>query len=145
MADVKTVEHDGDVDAFLARVTPAARREDALTMRALLERVTGQPARMWGTSIVGFGRFHYRYASGHQGVTPAVSFAPRASATTVYLVDGVDAHAERLAALGPHRVGVGCLYLKRVADGDAGVLEEILRASYAQVTGGGPGPGTPDA
>ena len=136
MADVKTLENDGDVDAYLARVTPASRRDDALALRALLERVTGQPARLWGTSIVGFGRHHYVYASGREGDTAAVSFAPRASATTINLADGVDAHADRLAALGPHTVGAGCLYIKRLADVDTGVLEELLRTSYEHVTGG---------
>jgi len=136
MAENKTVETDGDVDAFLAAVRPDARRRDALTLRALMERVTGRPARLWGPSIVGFGRYHYRYPSGREGEMAAVGFSPRKAALTVYLVDGLEAHADALARLGPHSVGAACLYLRRLDDVDLGVLEEMVRRSYATVTAG---------
>ena len=137
MTESKTLENDGDVDAFLAAVTPEVRRRDALVLRALMERVTGRPARMWGPSIVGFGRYHYRYASGREGDMAAAGFSPRKAATTVYLVDGFDAYADDLARLGPHSTGASCLYLKRLDDVDLGVLEEIVRRSYAVVTAEG--------
>lgn len=134
MADVKTVESDRDVDAFLAAVEPAVRRSDAQTLRELMERVTGQPARMWGSSIVGFGRYHYAYASGREGDMAAAGFSPRKAATSVYFVDGFDDYAEDLARLGPHTTGAACLYLKRVDAVDLGVLEDMVRRSYATVT-----------
>lgn len=134
MADVKTVESDRDVEAFLATVEPAARRSDAQTLRELMERVTGQPARMWGSSIVGFGRYHYAYASGREGDMAAAGFSPRKAAISVYFVDGFDDYAEDLARLGPHTTGAACLYLKRVDDVDLGVLEDMVRRSYATVT-----------
>lgn len=127
---------DVDPGAYLDAVTPAVRRRDADTLRDLMERVTGEPPRMFGASIVGFGEYHYEYASGRSGDAPAIAFAPRKPATTIYLPDSVGAHEERLAALGPHTTGVGCLYLKDLERVDLGVLEQILRASWATVTSG---------
>lgn len=132
----KTVENDGDVEAFLDAVEPARRRADARTLRALMERVTGQPPRMWGSSIVGFGRYHYRYPSGREGDMAAAGFSPRKAATTVYLMDGVDEHAALLERLGPHSVGKGCLYLTRLDAVDLTVLEELVRRSYDRLTSG---------
>ncbi|WP_149202955.1 DUF1801 domain-containing protein [Actinotalea subterranea] len=133
-----TQENDGDVAAFVAAVTDDVRRQDAEALVELMRRVTGEPPRLWGTSIVGFGRYHYAYASGREGDAPAAGFSPRASATTVYLMDGVDEHAELLTSLGRHRVGKGCLYVRRLSDVDVGVLEEIVRRSYATLTRGEP-------
>ncbi|WP_020014555.1 DUF1801 domain-containing protein [Promicromonospora sukumoe] len=127
---------DVDPGAYLDAVTPAVRRRDADTLRDLMERVTGEPPRMFGASVVGFGEYHYEYASGRSGDAPAIAFAPRKPATTIYLPDGVGAHEERLAALGPHTTGVGCLYLKDLERVDLAVLEQILRASWATVTSG---------
>ncbi|MFI2365044.1 DUF1801 domain-containing protein [Promicromonospora sp. NPDC019610] len=127
---------DGDPAAYLDAVTPAVRRRDAHTLRDLMERVTGQTPRMFGTSIVGFGEYHYEYPTGHSGDAPAASFAPRRAASTIYLPDGVGAHADRLARLGPHTTGVGCLYLKDLEQVDLAVLEDILRRSWATVTSG---------
>lgn len=134
MADPVTVENDGDVDAFLDAVTPERRREDARTLRALLERATGQPARMWGTSIVGFGRYHYRYASGREGDAPAAGFSPRKANLSVYFMLGFDAFADDLARLGPHTTSVSCLHLKRLDAVDLDVLEELVRKGYAATT-----------
>ncbi len=136
MAGTRTRETDGDVDAFLAAVQPDDRRRDAVALRTLMERATGQPARLWGPSIVGFGRYHYRYPSGREGEMAAASFSPRKASTTVYVVDGFTAYADELARLGPHTLGAACLYLKRLGDVDLAVLEEIVRRSYATVTAG---------
>jgi predicted GIY-YIG superfamily endonuclease len=127
---------DGDPAVYLDAVTPAVRRRDAHTLRDLMELVTGEAPRMFGTSVIGFGDYHYEYASGHSGDAPAASFSPRKAASTVYLPDGVGAHDDLLARLGPHTTGVGCLYLKDLETVDLAVLEEILRRSWATVTGG---------
>jgi len=127
---------DDDPAAYLDAVTPAVRRRDALTLRDLMERVTGEPPRMFGTSMIGFGEYHYEYASGHSGDAPAAAFAPRKAASTVYLADGVGAHPDLRARLGPHTTGVGCLYLKDLEAVDLAVLEEIVRRSWATVTSG---------
>jgi hypothetical protein len=127
---------DEDPAAFLDAVTPAVRRRDAQTLRDLMGRVTGEAPRMFGPSMVGFGEYRYEYASGHSGHAPAASFAPRKAATTVYLPDGIGAHEDLLAKLGPHTTGVGCLYLKDLEAVDLAVLEEIVRRSWATVTAG---------
>ncbi|MFI7481909.1 DUF1801 domain-containing protein [Kocuria sp. M1R5S2] len=123
------------VPSFLERVAPRKRRTDAVTMLDLMSRATGQPPLMWGT-VIGFGRYHYRYASGREGDAPAAGFAPRRAATTVYLPDGVGAHEGALHRLGPHTTGVGCLYLKDLGDVDLEVLEGVVAASYRTVTAG---------
>ncbi|MFD4991808.1 DUF1801 domain-containing protein [Cellulosimicrobium cellulans] len=123
-----------DVEAFLAAVEHPVRRRDAHRLVELFSRVTGEPPRMWGSSIVGFGTYHYRYASGREGDMAAAGFSPRKAATTVYLMDGVDAHTEVLGHLGPHTVGKGCLYVNDLDAVDLGVLEEVVRCSYATLT-----------
>jgi len=132
----QTTWTDADPRAFVAAVTRPARRRDAETLLALMERATGQPPRMFGTSIVGFGEYRYAYPSGRTGHAAAAGFSPRAAASVVYLADGVDAHADALARVGPHTTGVGCLYLKDLGQVDLGVLEEVVAASYATVTTG---------
>ncbi|WP_448006411.1 DUF1801 domain-containing protein [Agromyces bauzanensis] len=127
---------DAAVREFLDRVEHPVRRRDAATMLEVMTRVTGQPAKMWGSSIVGFGSYHYRYASGREGDAPAAGFSPRKPATTIYLNDGIDAHAELVERLGPHTTGVGCLYLKDLAQIDLAALEEIIAASYRTLTSG---------
>lgn len=91
---------------------------------------------MWGKSIVGFGSYHYRYASGREGDAPAASFSPRKAALSVYLTDGVGAYAELLSRLGDHSVGVGCLYIKDLERVDLGVLERIVAESYDTLSAG---------
>ena len=129
------LEPDGEVAAYIERVAPAKRRRDARTMAALMARVTGQAPHLWG-SIIGFGSYHYRYASGREGDAPAASFAPRKAALSVYVMDGVDAYADLLAGLGPHRTGVACLYLTDLEQNDLRALEEIVARSYATLTAG---------
>lgn len=131
------VETTADVSEFIGRVKSDARRADALQLLELMATITGEQPRMWGPSIVGFGAYHYRYASGREGDAPAAAFSPRTAATTIYLADGVDAHDTELAALGPHSTGVGCLYIKKVADVDKAVLESIVASSFAVVSAPG--------
>ena len=131
---LKTVENDGDVDAFLASVADETRRRDAQTLLGLMTRVTGHPARLWGPSIVGFDRYHYVSSAGGEGDWPATAFSPRKAASTIYLMDGVDAQEDLLGRLGPHSLGKGCLYIKRLADVDLEVLETMVRRSYASMT-----------
>ena len=124
-----------ELRAYLDRVTPAVRRRDAEALVALMRRATGQEPVLWG-SVVGFGSYHYKYASGREGDAPAAGFAARKVATSVYLADGVGAHESDLARLGPHTNGVGCLYLKDLAAIDLDVLERVVRASYTALTDG---------
>ncbi len=137
----KTTENDGDVAAFLEAVPREDRREDAWTLHELMSRVTGQPARMWGPSIVGFGSYHYRYDTGREGDMAAAGFSPRSTATTVYVSDGFEPYQELLGRLGPHSVGKSCLYIKKLKDVDLEVLEEIVGTSYRRITQDGWPPG----
>lgn len=126
---------DPDVHALLDSIEHPVRRRDAETLVELMTRVTGQPARLAYTGIVGFGTYHYKYDSGREGDGAAAAFAPRKPATTIYLPDGIGAHPE-VERLGPHTTGVGCLYVKDLAKVDLGVLEQIVRSSYETVTAG---------
>jgi len=103
-------------------------------MIELMERVTGEKPQMWG-SIVGFGRYHYRYESGREGDAPAVAFSPRKAATTIYLPDGVGAHRDLLDRLGPHTTGVGCVYIKDLGTVDLETVEQIVGRSFATLVG----------
>jgi hypothetical protein len=130
MAEIKTKPTDVSVDAFLDGVEHPVRRADGKAVRAMMERVTGEPAVMWGPSIVGFGSYHYRYASGHEGDMCRVGFSPR-SANLVLYVGGFSEYDELLAKLGRHKSSKACLYLNKLDDVDLGVLEEIARRTYA--------------
>ncbi|WP_164234677.1 DUF1801 domain-containing protein [Microbacterium hydrocarbonoxydans] len=125
-----------DVAGLIARASPAIRRRDAETLTALLQEITGREPVVWG-SIIGFGSVHYRYPTGTEGDSGVLGFAPRKAATTIYLFDGVDAHADALAELGPHTTGVGCLYIKDLEQIDLDVLRGILERSMAWVEAGG--------
>jgi hypothetical protein len=126
-ASQKTVPTGQDPEAFIAAVPDEARREDARRLCALLADWTGEPAVMWGTSIVGFGSYHYRYESGHGGTAALVGFSPRKANLVLYLVGGVeDRYPKLLERLGPHKSGKGCLYLKSLDDVDREVLRELV-------------------
>lgn len=135
MADNKTTATDGDVDAFLDTIADDRRQRDARLLVGLMREVTGEPPVLWGTSIIGFGSRHYRYASGHEGDTAAVGFSPRKAQSVLYLTGGVEEYEDLLARLGQHRTGKGCLYLKRVDQADPEALREIVGRSYRAATG----------
>ncbi len=130
MATNKTMETDADVDAFVAGIPDAGQRADAAVLLDLLERASGDPPKMWGPSIIGFGTHRYRYESGREGEICRVGFSPRKGKTVMYGM-GVQDHADILGRLGKHSTGKGCLYLKRLADVDLGVLEELAVAALA--------------
>ncbi len=132
MSANKTRPEQTDVAAFLDGVEPK-RRDDARTLCALLAEVTGQPPVIWGASMIGFGSYHYRYASGREGDTFITGFSPRKQNLTLYIVDGFERHAERLAQLGPHTLGKSCLYLKSLRDVDLAVLRAIVAESITHV------------
>jgi len=118
------------VEEFLARVPDQRRRADAHRLRAMMRDITGEPPVMWGTSIIGFGTYHYRYASGREGDSPLVGFSPRRQHLVIYLVGGFeDRYQPVLARLGPHRAGRGCLYIRRLDDVDQDALRELIGRS----------------
>jgi hypothetical protein len=118
------------VAAFLAAVPDERRRQDARRLCAMMREVTGEPPTMWGTSIIGFGAYHYRYASGREGDAPLAGFSPRRQHLAIYLVGGVgNRYQSVLARLGPHTMGRGCLYVKRLDDVDHAALRELIDRS----------------
>jgi hypothetical protein len=134
MAEIKTKATQESVDGFIAAVEKPVRRADAEILRNLMERVTGEQAVMWGPTIIGFGRYHYRYASGHEGEMCRIGYSPR-SANLVLYVGGFPEYDDLLAKLGKHKRSKACLYLNKLADVDMGVLEEIVRRTFAATEG----------
>ena len=121
---------DASVEGFLARVPDERRREDARRLCAMMQEVTGEPPVMWGTSIIGFGTYHYRYASGHEGDSALAGFSPRSQHLVIYLASEFgDRYQPVLARLGPHKAGKGCLYLRRLGDVDHDALRELIDRS----------------
>ncbi|MEV6599619.1 DUF1801 domain-containing protein [Actinoplanes sp. NPDC051346] len=133
MAELKTVRTGASVGDFLAAVPDPKRRADAQTLCALMAEATDAVPEMWGDSIVGFGCYHYRYASGQEGDWPPVGLSPRKTTLTVYFSAGFD--EDLLAKLGPHRTGRSCLYLKRLADIDADVLRALVSDGFRKLDG----------
>ncbi len=121
---------DASVEGFLAQVPDDRRREDARRLCAKMQEITGEPPAMWGSSIVGFGTYHYRYASGHEGDSALASFSPRRQQLVIYLVgEFADRHQAALARLGPHKTGKGCLYISRLNGVDLDALRELIDRS----------------
>lgn len=125
----KTAPTGDDVRAHLAAITDPVRRNDCKRLVAILADVSGEPAAMWGPAIIGFGSRHYKYASGHEGDTALIGFASRATALTLYLSIDFSEHEDLLGRLGKHKLGKGCLYIKRLSDVDEPALTELLRES----------------
>ena len=126
MPDAKTLPTDVSVAAFLDAANPPIRREEGRVLDALFRRVTGWEPRMWGPSIVGYGRYRYTYESGRTGEMCATGFSPRKAELVVYVLTGYEGLEPRLARLGRHRLGKSCLYVRKLADIDLDVLEEIV-------------------
>lgn len=135
MAKMKTVPTTASVDAFIAAVDDAQKREDCRAVAAIMAEATGASAQMWGTSIVGFGTYHYRYASGREGDFMEVGFSPRKRALTLYIMAGFSEYGDLLAKLGKHTTGKSCLYIKRLADVDQNVLREMVERSVRHIRG----------
>jgi hypothetical protein len=121
---------DASVEEFLAQLPDDRQREDARRLCAVMQEVTGEPPAMWGPSIIGFGTYHYRYASGHEGDAPLAGFSPRSQHLVIYLASEFgDRYQPVLARLGPHKAGQGCLYVKRLGDVDEAALRELIDRS----------------
>ena len=129
----KTRPTDASVEAFLARVPKEETRRDCATLVKMMKRVTGAPAVMWGPGIVGFGAYHYVYASGAEGDWPLAAFSPRKQDLTVYVMAGFERHPALVKKLGKVRTSKSCLYLKSLAGVDLAALEELVAASVAHM------------
>jgi len=132
VAEAKTKPTDQSVDSFINKIPDPQTREDCFAIARLMKEATRSEPRMWGSSIVGFGTSHYKYASGREGDWPLIGFSPRKQNLTLYIMTGFDSHAELLKKLGKHSVAKSCLYLKRLADIDLPVLKRLIRESVKQ-------------
>jgi hypothetical protein len=126
MAENKTQATGASVDAFLAAAEPEQRRSDARILLDLMTRVSGEPAMMWGPSIIGFGRYRYRYDSGREGEMARIGFSPRKANLVLYIAGGFPRHDALMAQLGRFTTGKSCLYIKTLSDVDMGVLEALI-------------------
>lgn len=132
MAEQKTKPTGLSVKAHLDAIEDESRRKDCKALSALMKRVTGCTPKMWGPGIVGFGSYHYEYASGHSGDSCLVGFSSRKGDISIYLMPGFEGADELFAALGRHKRGKACLYIRRLADVDLSVLEQLVARSYAE-------------
>jgi hypothetical protein len=131
MSELKTTVNDGDVKAFINGVDSEAKRADGLVLLDMFTKITGEKPKMWGSSIIGFGRYHYKSEHSRQeGDWMLTGFSPRKAALTLYLMLGHGNYDELLGRLGKHRTGKGCLYINKMADVDMGVLERLIKVSY---------------
>jgi hypothetical protein len=134
MAENKTAPTDVPVEAFLASVEHPVRRQDGETVVELMRDITGQEPVMWGPSIIGFGSYHYKYASGHEGDAAAVGFSPRKGNLALYGLTYAPESAPLLERLGKHKTGAACLYVNKLADIDLDVLKELIELGYRTMT-----------
>ena len=129
MAELKTKRNKGNVEAFLNSVPDEKKRQDSFMVMELMKQVTGKEPEMWGDSIVGFGSYHYKYASGREGDWFITGFSPRKQNLTLYIMSGFDEYDQLLNKLGKHSTGKSCLYIKKIEDVDVGVLKELVKKS----------------
>ena len=133
MAKIKTTETLKSVDEFINAVADETKRNDSFRIIELMKNQTGFEPKMWGPSIVGFGRYHYKYDSGHEGESCLVGFSPRKQNITLYLMMGLYDSSGLLTKLGKHKTTKGCVYVKKLADIDIGILKQYIKTSVANI------------
>lgn len=129
MVELKTQPNQADVTVFLNGVSDERKRQDCFTILEMMTQVTGKEPTMWGPSIVGFGNYHYKYATGREGDWFLTGFSPRKQNLTLYIMAGFDQYDELLARLGKYKTGKSCLYIKKLTDVDQTVLRELVKLS----------------
>lgn len=134
MAEPKTQRNDASVEEFLDAVADDQKREDCLTLLEIMKQATGAEPEMWGDSIVGFGTYHYKYASGREGDWMQVGFAPRKQNLTLYIMAGFSRYEELMKSLGKHSTGKSCLYIKKLDDVDMPTLRKLVQESVDHVS-----------
>lgn len=133
MSTIKTLANDGSVEDFI-NTASGTKRDDGFVLLELFTKITGEKAKMWGTSIIGFGQYHYKSErSKQEGDWPLIGFSPRKQNLTLYIMPGFGDYSDMLAKLGKHKTSVGCLYINKLADVDMNVLEALVKRSYADM------------
>ncbi len=129
MAELKTKDTNASVEKFLNKIPDETRREDCFKIAKMMEEITGHEPKMWGPSIIGFGSFHYKYASGREGDWPIAAFSPRKQDLTVYILPGLASYGDLMQQLGKYRSAKSCLYIKRLSDVHVPTLKKLIRES----------------
>lgn len=129
MAELKTKQTNASVTAFIGAIDDKQQRSDAKKLSAIMRDATGSRAKMWGDAIVGFGSYHYIYASGQEGDWPIVAYSPRKQNMSIYIMAGFSGCDKLMAKLGKHKTGRSCLYIKRLEDVDETVLRKLIDKS----------------
>ena len=129
MAELKTKQTDESVNAFLNSITDEQKRKDAFAISKLMQTATKSPPKMWGSSIVGFGNYHYKYASGREGDWMLIGFSPRKQNLTLYIMAGFEQYGALLKKLGKYKTAKSCLYINRLNDIDLPTLKELIKQS----------------
>lgn len=129
MTEQKTKPTEESVESFLNKVSYEGVRDDCFALTKLMKKVTGSPPKMWGPGIVGFGKYHYTYESGHEGDSCLTGFSPRKQNITLYIMPGFTRHTDLLKKLGKYKAGKGCLYIKKLGDVNVSVLESLVSQS----------------
>jgi hypothetical protein len=132
-AELKTKPRRASVSKFIASIDDPVKRKDSQVLSDMMEAVTGEKPVLWGDAIVGFGTYHYKYATGHEGDAPVIAFSPRKRNLTVYLIYGFAENEQLLAKLGKHSTAKTCLYIKKLEDVDLKVLEKLIKDTVRQV------------
>jgi hypothetical protein len=133
MAKNKTIETENSVADFLGTISDAKRREDCMSIIDLLSKISGFEPKMWGSSIVGFGIYNYKYESGHAGNAPLAGLASRKNAITVYMASAFDQREELLSQLGKHKSSKACLYIQKLEDIDIKILSQLIKKSIERI------------
>lgn len=131
MAKNKTTETSGSVIDFINEVDSEQKRKDSYRLIELMQDVSGHPAKMWGSSIVGFGHYHYRYESGHEGDAPLIGFSPRKAAISLYVFTGLEEHRHLVDSLGKFKTGKACIYIRRLSDINQQALVSLMEQTIS--------------
>ncbi|APH05718.1 DUF1801 domain-containing protein [Bacillus weihaiensis] len=134
MYELKTKENDKNVIEFIEQVDSPKKREDAYRLLDIFTETTGYEAKMWGQSIIGFGRYHYKYPTGHEGDAPLVGFSPRKAKISLYFATGDSKREELLEKFGKHTSGKACVYINKMADIDIEILKQLITQSVDFLT-----------
>ena len=134
MAELKTKPTDQSVTDFLNKIPDPGRREDCFAIAKIMEEITGSKPKMWGPSIVGFGSYHYKYATGREGDWLVTGFSPRKQDLTLYIMMGFEKHDALMKQLGKHKTGKSCLYIKRLSDIHVPTLKKLIKASVKDLS-----------
>ncbi|MHA1512140.1 MAG: DUF1801 domain-containing protein [Promethearchaeota archaeon] len=125
----KTTQNEDSVDEFLKKIEDPEKQKTSWQIMEIIKEISGKEPKMWGDSIIGFGKYHYKYATGREGDWMRIAFSPRKQNFSIYIMDGFDNHSELMEKLGKFKTGRSCLYIKKLQDIDINILKELMKKS----------------